>query len=141
MENLLERPMEPNEVCHHLDGNRQNNRESNLIVMLRGQHTKLRNWLKEGGPGSERFITERGLANKALRQKKCQCCGRPLRTSRARFCSKACLQQTKRENWPSKAQLKKDMDTLNWCAIGRKYNVSDNAVRKWAIAYKLLQQK
>jgi transposase-like protein len=25
--------------------------------------------------------------------------------------------------------------STNWCAIGRKYGVSDNAVRKWAREY------
>lgn len=33
--------------------------------------------------------------------------------------------------------FKKEMDELNWnyCAMGRKYNVSDNAIRKWEKQY------
>jgi len=30
------------------------------------------------------------------------------------------------------------IDTMSWCAIGRKYKVSDNAVRKWARKYGLI---
>ena len=31
---------------------------------------------------------------------------------------------------PSKEDLEEDMKSMNFCAIGRKYGVSDNAVRK-----------
>ena len=40
--------------------------------------------------------------------------------------------------WPSKEELQNLRSTLNWCAIGRKYGVSDNAVRKWAKRYGLI---
>lgn len=36
---------------------------------------------------------------------------------------------------PSKEELQKMIGTMSWCAIGRKYNVSDNAIRKWATSY------
>lgn len=32
---------------------------------------------------------------------------------------------------PSYEQLKTDLETMSFCAVGRKYGVSDNAVRKW----------
>src|SRR5207248_4725081 len=32
---------------------------------------------------------------------------------------------------PSYAQLKADLETMSFGAVGRKYGVSDNAVRKW----------
>ena len=34
-------------------------------------------------------------------------------------------------------QFKQEMNELNWnyCAMGRKYGVSDNAIRKWEKAY------
>lgn len=43
----------------------------------------------------------------------------------------------KRQNIPSKQQLEQDMVDLkhNMSAIGRKYLVSDNAVRKWVKSY------
>jgi hypothetical protein len=39
---------------------------------------------------------------------------------------------------PSKKRLEKMIATMSWCAIGRKYDVSDNAVRKWAKGYELI---
>ena len=40
---------------------------------------------------------------------------------------------------PTKEQLKEDLSgKINWCALGRKYNVSDVAVRKWAKRYELI---
>lgn len=32
---------------------------------------------------------------------------------------------------PSLEQLRADLATMSFCAVGRKYGVSDNAVRKW----------
>lgn len=32
---------------------------------------------------------------------------------------------------PAYEQLKQDLETMSYCAVGRKYGVSDNAVRKW----------
>jgi Zn finger protein HypA/HybF involved in hydrogenase expression len=40
--------------------------------------------------------------------------------------------------WPFKEELRDLRVTLNWSAIGRKYGVSDNAVRKWAKRYGLI---
>lgn len=37
---------------------------------------------------------------------------------------------------PSYDQLKSDLQSSNYCAIGRKYGVSDNAVRKWLKNYR-----
>lgn len=36
---------------------------------------------------------------------------------------------------PSYKQLKKEIEETNFCAVGRKYGVSDNAVRKWIKNY------
>ena len=58
---------------------------------------------------------------------------------RRKFCSYRCTQifqrKTKR---PSKMKLKKEITLYSWCALGRKYKVSDNAIRKWARRYQLL---
>jgi transposase-like protein len=32
---------------------------------------------------------------------------------------------------PARQQLLEDVATMSMCAVGRKYGVSDNAVRKW----------
>ena len=37
---------------------------------------------------------------------------------------------------PSYEQLLKDLEETNWTQTGKKYSVSDNAVRKWVKKYK-----
>ena len=39
---------------------------------------------------------------------------------------------------PTKSELEKLMDTHTWKALGRKFGVSDNSIRKWARSYALL---
>jgi predicted nucleic acid-binding Zn ribbon protein len=57
-----------------------------------------------------------------------------------KYCSNACYRayNSSQSSCPSREQLAVDIDELNWCAIGRKYGVSDNAVRKWARKHGIL---
>lgn len=58
--------------------------------------------------------------------------------SSAKFCSVECAAKGQRKAVrPSKEELEKMIEEMSWCAIGRKYEVSDNAVRKWARQYKI----
>lgn len=40
-EQIIGRELLPNEVVHHIDGNRQNNAADNILVMTRADHSKL----------------------------------------------------------------------------------------------------
>lgn len=80
------------------------------------------------------------------RERICPGCGQLFApsTMRHRYCTQECwgtvyserklgvpqphLRKVER---PSYEQLMKDLRTMSFCAIGRKYGVSDNAVRKW----------
>lgn len=57
-----------------------------------------------------------------------------------KFCSDTCsqLSQMKVKNRPDKKELKNLIEKYNWTELGRMYNVSDNAIRKWARKYGLL---
>lgn len=41
-------------------------------------------------------------------------------------------------SWPTKEELQNLMIIMNWTALGKKFGVSDNAVRKWAKQYGLI---
>lgn len=124
----LDRWLREDEVVHHKDGNRANNRHDNLEVLGFGTHSQLHH---------------EALGHRLRREAICPICGTHF-TSRSGkgkvYCSIGCLGHANRRTpWPSRKQLQTDMQSLSWLAIGRKYGVSDNAVRKWARKYGLLK--
>jgi hypothetical protein len=55
-----------------------------------------------------------------------------------KFCSTECASLAHRKvARPRKKTLEKLLKDMSYCAIGRKYGVTDNAVRKWAKGYDL----
>ncbi len=91
-------------------------------------------WFKEPRPKKE----ETSLS--------CQQCGNCFvvskgnkRMQKRTSCSPECAWITSRKvKRPSKVDLKEAILHNSWLALGRKYKVSDNAVRKWAKQYGLL---
>lgn len=87
--------------------------------------------------------------NLLLRQKKCLICNNvfdPGKTNKTN-CSVECNNKSKApdlgryrkvKDRPSKEELKTMINEMSWVGIGRKYGVSDNAVRKWARKYELI---
>ena len=59
-------------------------------------------------------------------------CGKKIhkRSKMCISCSKK-LQKRKIENRPDKEELLLIVKELGYCGAGRKYNVSDNTIRKW----------
>lgn len=63
----------------------------------------------------------------------------PSVSKKRKYCSKVCCNKDSRKaNWPTKIKLKYLIKTMSWTSIGKKYNVSDNTVRKWAKKYRLI---
>jgi len=55
-----------------------------------------------------------------------------------KYCKHSCATKHRRKSRPSKEILAAEMKIMSWCALGRKYKVTDNAVRKWARNYELI---
>lgn len=138
MEVSLQRVLEETEVVHHLDGNRQNNHLGNLIVMDRGMHLKLHTWIDNGAPIHESY-RRNGMnsgKSKVAEPKFCVICQSCLQGKQKKTCSEGCESLRKRKvERPSFEQLKEDVHSISLLSVGRKYGVSDNAVRKWLKAY------
>lgn len=131
MERELGRKLESNEVVHHLDGDRTNNRIENLLVLDRGQHTKLYQWIDSG----RKFHFGECFSMTP----KCERCGLTLQRKQKRFCSVDCKTKSSRiVERPTSKQLYSDLVQMNWSQAARKYGVSGNTVRKWAKRYGIL---
>lgn len=117
IENQLKRALRKNEIVHHIDKNRSNNKRSNLQLTTKKQHN----------------IIHYGIRLKSY----CADCGTKLTNSRAKRCIKHSRIAMRKVIWPSREKLKNDINNLNMCAIGRKYGVSNNAVRKWVKLYNI----
>jgi hypothetical protein len=92
--------------------------------------------------------THCGRKNK-LPERPCAHCGELFVPSRSahRYCSRYCgvrndesrrdpHPETRKVDRPSYKQLLEDLESMSFVAVGRKYGVSDNAVRKWIRWYK-----
>lgn len=97
-------------------------------------------WLKK--VNDHLFKTLGHKPNERLQKKKCKHCSIEFlpKSSKIKFCSIQCRSLADRKvERPSKEQLQKNIETMSWCAMGRLYNVSDNAVRKWARIYGIIE--
>lgn len=70
----------------------------------------------------------------------CKTCNKKIYTDKASGYCNTCYpwKYSKVQNKPDKELLKHMIETMTWTAIGKKYNVSDNAIRKWAKKYNLI---
>lgn len=140
-EEYLGRPLASNEIVHHLDGDRANNRHENLLVIERGQHSKLHAWLSAGALYYEN-IQENGENSLNVKVKPvksfCSGCGKTLQAKQLYCCSSECYALFNRKVIrPSKEVLAQEVSKTSLLQLSKKYGVSDNAIRKWMKAYNL----
>lgn len=134
----LGRQLLPNEEVHHLDGDPSNNTWGNLLVLDKMMHQRLHEWLRKSAFSSGNTEMNGVNSKKSYPSEfKCGNCDVPLRDAQLKYCCWECARESKRKSSkrPSSDQLKIDLEIMNYCQIGRKYGVSDNAVRKWERAY------
>jgi hypothetical protein len=141
-ERKIERPLRRSEEVHHLDLRRANNAPENLLVCSVSTHKQIHAWLDRGAPlRGKRLINSecnQRSSTKLITIRRCAICDFPLFITQDYYCSTACCKfATRRASRPSKRELVRLLRTTSWSALGRKYKVSDNAVRKWARNYGL----
>ena len=135
---ILGRKLTSSEVVHHLDGDRFNNRHENLIVVSRGDHYKIHVWIDKGAP-YVKTDGEQGMnSGKSKAISVCSVCKKTLQDKQKNFCSESCYLSVKSAHLPSKEELVVLLETNSREAVGRMFNVSGNAVKKWMRKYEML---
>jgi hypothetical protein len=121
-------------ILDHINGVANDHRLSNLRVVCPNCAATL--------------DTHCGRQNRLEREPRaCQHCGERFwpRYARQRYCSRACGVRHRGDGSPRPArrkverppfrQLQREITALGFCGTGRRYGVSDNAVRKWIRQY------
>ena len=107
--------------CH-----REKHNPEDTIITVQNCHNKLLN------------ITHSTYYKSLQPTGKCPACSSDVFGTK--YCCVTCVQQDRRKvkNRPSKTKLMKMIEETSYCAVGRRYGVSDKAVRKWAKAYNII---
>jgi hypothetical protein len=127
MEQHLGRRLEKNEVVHHIDEDRTNDTLENLEIMALEAHTRFH-----------------ATGETAPTIGVCPVCENSFTVARGResFCSSTCFYVNNRVvARPSKEELRSLIYQWNFVQLGKRFGVSDNAVRKWCKAYGLPYKK
>ena len=116
----------------HIDGNNRNNLLSNLTILCPNCHAQTDTYR---GKNIKSYNTR--IKNSPNRKThNCPRCDvKILKTSEMCLSCRGMSRRTVER--PSKEELQKLIQENSFCAIGRMFGVSDNAVRKWAINYDL----
>lgn len=158
-EKMLGRELLKGECVHHKNHDRQDNRHENLMVFsTQEDHVAFHN-------GGDAVLTDNGsyvvkkkkipfymYNNRTIKDIKngtvdngsiyiygkeiCPYCNKNIKGQKAIMC-KECRKKENAKNIPSKEELEKLIYKQSFLSIGRKYGVSDNAVRKWCKKYGL----
>lgn len=135
-EKMLGRELKKGETVHHKDRNRSNNDPSNLMVFkTNADHSRFHK--------TNIAILEEDVYVSPKQYNKCPNCGKII-SNTAKTCKKCYkrkikrIQQSKR---PPKEELEKLIYITPFTTLGKKYGVSDNAVRKWCKYYNLPYKK
>lgn len=121
---------------HHLDGNRFNNELKNLQILCCNCHANTENY------GSKNKIKISNIKNKieknknfvcvVCKNKKVFCDG-----NKCKSCSSKRIEKRKIKERPVYEELLNEVKENGYRAVGRKYVVSDNTIRKWIKNYEL----
>jgi len=143
----------------HINGDNTDNRIENLTILCPNCHAQTETYCKKkswnkGSRVQEKKCIDCGIEVSAIKYKRCPSCASLHRVANQKHCKRckcqiskksrsglclSCANRLKRKiDHPTKDELQTMILSMTWTDIGKKYGVSDNAVRKWAKTYKLI---
>ena len=110
---------------HHIDGDHFNNELDNLKILCPNCHSQTDNFCGKNH-------------KKEVKKIYCKECGKQIsRYSKSGLCKNCVDKQQRITDRPDKETLHQMLIETNFSIVAKKYNVSDNAVRKWCRRYGL----
>lgn len=132
-EEMLGRPLHDEECVHHKDFDRTNNASDNLMVFATvADHSAFHG-------GAEAVLNSDGVYYCPSKKHKvgnlyrdaCPICGK-LKLASSDFCIN-CERKIRLMRIPKKEELENLISSMSYEAIGRKYGVAGNTVKKWCL--------
>lgn len=148
---------------HHVNGDRRNNTIENLQLLCPNCHSLTPNYrgrnIKKDKTATRLKFTGKFTSNfntvleptrektriRIIKKRVCAWCAKESPISQykkgSRFCSMACVVAHRHRHIPTKESLLQSFDELRWFVpVGKKFGVSDNAVRKWCKIYGITKE-
>jgi len=117
-------------ILDHINGISNDNRLDNLRLLCPNCNSQTKTFAGRNLPD---YVKER-----AIEKRTCPKCG-GYKHCESTVCGQCFPKQRKSKIMPPKDILEKDIESMTWVGVGKKYGVSDNAVRKWARKYDLMK--
>jgi transposase len=120
---------------HHINGDHNDNRVENIQLLCPNCHAQTDTYARHNTTKNGGFVVKNIEELKDsinyVKPKYCKKCGKEITNGSNEYCSHECAQKASRRFEVSSAQLIEDFKELkSFTAVGRKYNVSDNAIRR-----------
>lgn len=129
---------------HHIDGNHYNNNFDNLQILCPNCHALTQGYRHRIDKIKIYDSTDNGTVQRKPKKREktntCIMCG-TLITDKATYCSKCMYVAQQKVARPEREVLKNEIRTQPFLSLAQKYGVSDKAIVKWCIAYKLPSKK
>jgi len=117
------------------------NDETNILFLCPNHHWEYDNFYLRERQG--KLVPSNPEEFRTTFTKKCAACNDDFigHAPQAKYCSRRCSGKSNRKaiDRPTKTRLASMLKSMAWKAIGRRYDVTDNSVRKWARSYGLIE--